>query len=64
LRVRLAGNQNDVARWFAALDVFALPSYANKCRRHCYGDAMALPCVTTDAGRLASHNRRSRRSSS
>src|SRR6185295_526207 len=29
-RVRLAGNQNDVAPWLAALDVFALPSYANE----------------------------------
>jgi glycosyltransferase involved in cell wall biosynthesis len=53
-RVRLAGNQNDVARWFAALDVFALPSYANEGVPQALLQAMlmALPCVTTDAGAI------------
>jgi glycosyltransferase involved in cell wall biosynthesis len=53
-RVRLAGDQNDVARWFAALDVFALPSYANEGVPQALLQAMlmALPCVTTDAGAI------------
>jgi glycosyltransferase involved in cell wall biosynthesis len=53
-RVRLAGNQNDVAPWFAALDVFALPSYANEGVPQALLQAMlmALPCVTTDAGAI------------
>lgn len=53
-RVRLAGNQNDVARWLAALDVFALPSYANEGVPQALLQAMlmALPCVTTDAGAI------------
>src|SRR4029077_8552293 len=29
-RVTFAGQQNDVACWLAALDVFVLPSYANE----------------------------------
>jgi glycosyltransferase involved in cell wall biosynthesis len=53
-RVRLAGNQNDVARWLAAFDVFALPSYANEGVPQALLQAMlmALPCVTTDAGAI------------
>ena len=53
-RVRLAGNQNDVAPWLAALDVFALPSYANEGVPQALLQAMlmALPCVTTDAGAI------------
>ena len=53
-RVRLAGNQNDVARWFAAFDVFALPSYANEGVPQALLQAMlvGLPCVTTDAGAI------------
>jgi glycosyltransferase involved in cell wall biosynthesis len=53
-RVRLAGNRNDVAPWFAALDVFALPSYANEGVPQALLQAMlmALPCVTTDAGAI------------
>jgi glycosyltransferase involved in cell wall biosynthesis len=53
-RVRLAGNQNDVARWLAALDVFALPSYANEGVPQALLQAMlvGVPCVTTDAGAI------------
>jgi glycosyltransferase involved in cell wall biosynthesis len=53
-RVRLAGNQNDVASWLAALDVFALPSYANEGVPQALLQAMlaARPCVTTDAGAI------------
>ena len=53
-RVRLAGNQNDVAPWLAALDVFALPSYANEGVPQALLQAMlmGLPCVTTDAGAI------------
>ncbi|MGH8713138.1 MAG: glycosyltransferase family 4 protein [Casimicrobiaceae bacterium] len=53
-RVRFAGNQHDVARWLAALDVFALPSYANEGVPQALLQAMlvALPCVTTDAGAI------------
>src|SRR6185437_8156092 len=56
-RVRLAGNQNDVAPWLAALDVFALPSYANEGVPQALLQAMlmALPCVTTDAGAIGDH---------
>ena len=53
-RVRLAGNQNDVACWLAAFDVFVLPSYANEGVPQALLQAMlmALPCVTTDAGAI------------
>ena len=53
-RVRLAGNQNDVAGWLAAFDVFALPSYANEGVPQALLEAMlaGLPCVTTDAGAI------------
>lgn len=53
-RVTLAGNQNDVARWLAAFDIFALPSYANEGVPQALLQAMlmALPCVTTDAGAI------------
>jgi glycosyltransferase involved in cell wall biosynthesis len=53
-RVRLAGNQDSVARWLAAFDVFALPSYANEGVPQALLQAMlvALPCVTTDAGAI------------
>ena len=49
-----AGNQNDVAPWLAALDVFALPSYANEGVPQALLQAMlmALPCVTTNAGAI------------
>ena len=51
-RVRLAGNQWDVLPWLHALDIFALPSYANEGVPQAMLQAMAVgvPCVTTDAG--------------
>ena len=51
-RVRLAGNQEDVAPWLQAIDLFALPSYANEGVPQALVQAMAVgvPCVTTDAG--------------
>jgi len=53
-RVRLAGNQRDVAPWLAAFDVFALPSYANEGVPQALVQAMfaGVPCVTTDAGAI------------
>ena len=53
-RVTFAGQQHDVARWLAALDVFALPSYANEGVPQALLQAMfaAIPCVTTDAGAI------------
>ena len=53
-RVRLVGNQNDVAPWLTALDVFALPSYANEGVPQALLQAMlvGVPCVTTDAGAI------------
>jgi glycosyltransferase involved in cell wall biosynthesis len=51
-RVTFAGQQAEVARWLAALDVFALPSYANEGVPQALLQAMfaGIPCVTTDAG--------------
>lgn len=53
-RVRLVGNQNDVVPWLTALDVFALPSYANEGVPQALLQAMlvGVPCVTTDAGAI------------
>jgi glycosyltransferase involved in cell wall biosynthesis len=53
-RVTFAGQQPDVGRWFAALDVFVLPSYANEGVPQALLQAMfaAIPCVTTDAGAI------------
>ncbi len=53
-RVRFAGQQDDVAAWLAALDVFALPSYANEGVPQALLQAMfaGIPCVTTDAGAI------------
>jgi glycosyltransferase involved in cell wall biosynthesis len=53
-RVRLIGNQNDVAPWLAAFDVFALPSYADEGVPQALVQAMFVgtPCVTTDAGAI------------
>jgi len=53
-RVRRAGNQPDVLPWLQALDLFALPSYANEGVPQALVQAMlcALPCVTTDAGSI------------
>jgi glycosyltransferase involved in cell wall biosynthesis len=54
-RVWFAGNQRDVLPWLQALDVFALPSYANEGVPQALVQAMlvGLPCVTTHAGSIA-----------
>ena len=54
-RVRLTGHQNEVAPWLAALDVFALPSYANEGVPQALVQAMfvGVPCVTTDVGAIS-----------
>ena len=51
-RVVFAGNQTDVVPWLQALDVFALPSYANEGVPQALIQAMlvGLPCVTTSVG--------------
>jgi len=51
-RVLFAGNQTDVVPWLQALDVFALPSYANEGVPQALIQAMlvGLPCVTTSVG--------------
>jgi len=53
-RVRFAGEQQEVAPWLRALDVFALPSYAFEGVPQALLQAMAVgvPCVTTDAGAI------------
>lgn len=53
-RVRFAGNQRDVRPWLHAIDVFALPSYANEGVPQALLQAMlcALACVTTDVGSI------------
>lgn len=53
-RVVLAGQQENVAPWLAALDIFALPSYANEGVPQALLQAMAtgVPCVTTDTGAI------------
>ncbi len=53
-RVVFAGQQADVAPWMRALDVFALPSYANEGVPQALVQAMftGLPCVTTSAGAI------------
>ena len=61
-RVRMAGNRDDVLPWLQALDVFALPSYANEGVPQALVQAMlaGLACVTTTAGsipELALHER-------
>ena len=54
-RVIFAGNQVDVVPWMQALDVFALPSYANEGVPQALVQAMlvGLPCVTTPVGSIA-----------
>jgi glycosyltransferase involved in cell wall biosynthesis len=54
-RVRFAGNQRDVVPWLQALDIFALPSYANEGVPQALLQAMlaGLPCVTTHVGSIA-----------
>ena len=61
-RVRLQGQQADVLPWLRALDIFALPSYANEGVPQALVQAMLveLPCVTTAVGgipELAEHER-------
>jgi glycosyltransferase involved in cell wall biosynthesis len=53
-RVVFAGQQDDVAPWLCALDVFALPSYANEGVPQALLQAMfaGVACVTTDAGAI------------
>lgn len=53
-RVTLAGHQDDVAPWLAALDVFALPSTAHEGVPQALLQAMfaRIPCVTTGAGAI------------
>ena len=53
-RVVFAGQQDDVAPWLAALDVFVLPSYANEGVPQALLQAMfaGVPCVTTAAGAI------------
>jgi glycosyltransferase involved in cell wall biosynthesis len=61
-RVRMQGQQADVLPWLRALDVFALPSYANEGVPQALVQAMLveLPCVTTAIGgipEIAEHER-------
>jgi glycosyltransferase involved in cell wall biosynthesis len=53
-RVVFAGDRRDVAPWFRALDIFALPSYANEGVPQALVQAMmtGLACVTTSAGAI------------
>ncbi len=53
-RVRFAGEQKDVVPWLQALDVFALPSYANEGVSQAVMQAMlvGLPIVTTAVGSM------------
>lgn len=52
--VLFAGNQEDVLPWLQALDVFALPSYANEGVPQALLQAMlcGLACVTTPVGSI------------
>ncbi len=61
-RLWMPGNQDDVLPWLHALDVFALPSYANEGVPQALAQAMmtGLACVTTTAGsigELAEHEK-------
>ena len=53
-RVRFAGNQDDVAQWMRAFDLFVLPSYANEGVPQALMQAMAcgLAVVTTPVGSI------------
>jgi glycosyltransferase involved in cell wall biosynthesis len=53
-RVTFAGNQADVVPWLQAIDVFALPSYANEGvpQAILQAFACALPVATTAAGAI------------
>ena len=52
--VRFGGNQPNVVPWLHALDLFALPSYANEGVPQAILQSMAcgVPVVTTDAGAI------------
>jgi glycosyltransferase involved in cell wall biosynthesis len=54
-RVHMAGDQADVLPWLQALDLFALPSYANEGVPQALVQAMlcGLPCITTTAGSIS-----------
>jgi len=54
-RTTFAGNRTDVVPWLQAIDVFALPSYANEGVPQALMQAMLteLPCVTTGIGSIA-----------
>lgn len=54
-RVFTPGNQRDVLPWLNALDIFALPSYANEGVPQALVQAMLceLPCVTTAVGSIS-----------
>ncbi|HEY8068193.1 MAG TPA: glycosyltransferase family 4 protein [Burkholderiales bacterium] len=61
-RVRMQGQQADVLPWLRALDIFALPSYANEGVPQALVQAMLveLACVTTPVGgipEIAEHER-------
>ena len=61
-RVHMQGEQADVLPWLRALDLFALPSYANEGVPQALVQAMLveLPCVTTNVGaipEIAEHER-------
>ena len=61
-RVRMQGQQADVLPWLRALDIFALPSYANEGVPQALVQAMLveLACVTTAVGgipEVAEHER-------
>jgi glycosyltransferase involved in cell wall biosynthesis len=53
-RVIMPGNQTDVVSWLQALDIFALPSYANEGVPQALLQALAceLPVVTTPVGSI------------
>jgi glycosyltransferase involved in cell wall biosynthesis len=53
-RVCFAGNQRDVVPWLQALDIFALPSYANEGVPQALLQAMlaGLACITTNVGSI------------
>ena len=53
-RVLMPGNQADVAPWLHAMDVFALPSYANEGVPQALMQAMAagVPVISTDVGSI------------
>ena len=52
--VLMPGNQSDVAPWLQALDVFALPSYANEGVPQALMQAMAagVPVISTPVGSI------------